>query len=388
MDNEVGSNIEIFCSYAHEDKKLAEKILAHMGKGNDITWYDNMIVPGTVWSEEIEFHLNKAKIILFLVSVDFISSDYCCEIEVPRAMERQARGEVYVIPILLRPVFREKTPYYSLQWLPTDVQPVTNWTKEEEAFVDIVAGIWRVIDALSHSSRGDDLFQQRKFGDALIAYACALNFERGNSFLYEKKGDAAFNSGHYNDAKEAYDQAIKLNPPKAKVAELWGKKAKVFNSMLEPNRLPISQLCDTMLEAYCEAYTLMSEIYKETDEHNSGTVFEDLDSAKDFIMNLMRSKGNSLLEFREWEQALEAYEEAIKWGGHNYELYIEKADVLFKLNRFAEAFSVYQKAVSLARTSDLTPLSVVNLAEKGKKKILEYFDDMERQRKEISDSLE
>jgi hypothetical protein len=40
-------------------------------------WYDGEISAGTEWAQEIKMHLNDAKVILLLISPDFINSDYC-----------------------------------------------------------------------------------------------------------------------------------------------------------------------------------------------------------------------------------------------------------------------------------------------------------------------
>jgi hypothetical protein len=46
--------------------------------------------------------LNRANVILLLISADFLASDYCYDVEMKRAMERHEAGEAIVIPIILR----------------------------------------------------------------------------------------------------------------------------------------------------------------------------------------------------------------------------------------------------------------------------------------------
>src|SRR5215467_4411202 len=101
----MASTIEVFYSYAHEDERLRNKLeqqLALLQRYEQITnWHDRKISPGREWSNEIDTNLNKAQIILLLVSPAFLSSDYCYGVEMKRALEKHERGEALVIPIIL-----------------------------------------------------------------------------------------------------------------------------------------------------------------------------------------------------------------------------------------------------------------------------------------------
>src|SRR5947209_5500460 len=99
---------KIFFCYAHEDEPLLKRLKAQLRplqrKGIIEVWNDRDINAGTEWEQEISKHLNTAHIILLLISPDFMNSDYCYSTEMKRALERHKRGEVRVIPIILRPV--------------------------------------------------------------------------------------------------------------------------------------------------------------------------------------------------------------------------------------------------------------------------------------------
>src|SRR5438270_2670007 len=101
-------SIEIFISYADEDDLLRQKLDKHLSlleQHNHITiWHKGRIIPGQEPANEIDAHLNRAQIILLLVSPDFMASQYLNGIEVKRAMERYAAGDAHVIPVILRRV--------------------------------------------------------------------------------------------------------------------------------------------------------------------------------------------------------------------------------------------------------------------------------------------
>lgn len=156
MEPQPDRPIEVFYSYAHEDEKLRdelEKHLANLKRQKIITaWHDRNISAGTEWDDEIKNHLNRASVILLLISPDFMNSDYCNEVEVKRGMERHEAGEARVIPVILRPVDWKGAPFSKLQALPTDVRPITTWGNQDEAFLDVTKGIRKAIEELSGPS--------------------------------------------------------------------------------------------------------------------------------------------------------------------------------------------------------------------------------------------
>ncbi len=144
--------IEVFYSYAHEDEKLRDKlsnhlrILARQGVIED--WWDRRITAGGDFADRIDEHLERAQVILLLISADFIASDYAYEIEMKRALERHQAGDARLIVVLLRPVLYEDSPFSGLKILPLDARPVTKWPNADEAFANVAAGIKAVVQEL------------------------------------------------------------------------------------------------------------------------------------------------------------------------------------------------------------------------------------------------
>ena len=147
-------SIEIFFCYAREDEDLCQglekQLRALRRQGIIDLWHDRQIIPGTEWEHQIDQHLTTARIILLLISPDFMDSDYCYGIEMKRAMERHERGEARVIPIILRPVNWDSLPFADLRVLPSEGKPVcsSDGTTEDEAFYDVVQGIRQVVGTL------------------------------------------------------------------------------------------------------------------------------------------------------------------------------------------------------------------------------------------------
>lgn len=144
------SKITAFISYAHKDEKLLDQLKPHLSKlkrqGLIQTWDDRAIIGGQEWAGEIAQNLERADVILLLISADFINSDYCWGIELERAVERHENGTARVVPIILRPTDWSDTPFSKFQAFPKNGEPVTSWNNRDEAFVDIAKGLRRVVE--------------------------------------------------------------------------------------------------------------------------------------------------------------------------------------------------------------------------------------------------
>ena len=112
-------------------------------------WHDRKITAGTEWAGAIDAHLQSAQIILMLVSADFMTSDYCYDVEMQRAMARHEAKEARVIPVILRPVDWQAAPFGKLQALPKDGKPITTWPNQDDAFVNVARGIRAVAQELT-----------------------------------------------------------------------------------------------------------------------------------------------------------------------------------------------------------------------------------------------
>ena len=142
----------VFFSYSHKDEALRDELEIHLKllqRQNVISaWHDRKILPGSEWDQEIDHYLERAQIILLLISADFIASDYCWDKEVELAMMRHEANEAVVIPIMLRPCDWKDTPFGRLQGLPRKMKPVTTWGNRDAAWTDVVKGIRRTAENL------------------------------------------------------------------------------------------------------------------------------------------------------------------------------------------------------------------------------------------------
>lgn len=150
--DKVSQKLRVFVSYSHADEALKKKLLQHLQPLKRLhlieSWDDRAIKPGDDWGDEISKNLDRADIILLLVSIDFINSEYCYDIEMERALERSEEGEAVVVPVILRSCLWKSAPFAKLQAIPTDGKAVTSWVDQDEAYANIADGIKQAAERL------------------------------------------------------------------------------------------------------------------------------------------------------------------------------------------------------------------------------------------------
>lgn len=188
--------IKLFISYSHQDEKLCKRLkdhLTHLERNKTIEfWYDRKIKPGENWDSKIKTKLEEADVILFLISADFIASEYIYEVEVKIAMERYKNGDARLIPIMLRHFDLESTRYEAIQGLPTGMKPVASkkyWEDEDEAFEDVVKGLKKIFadikkewDLYPLSPPGDEI--KPELGYLFCEALKHLDYNEQKDFVY------------------------------------------------------------------------------------------------------------------------------------------------------------------------------------------------------------
>ena len=156
-------SIEIFISYSHKDEELKNELYIHLAglrrQGKITSWQDRDIEAGEEWDIEIKARLESAKIILLLITPKFIASDSCFDKEMQRAMERHAAGSARVIPIIMKPCDWQSSPFGKLQVLPKDAKPVTRWEDQDEALLNAVLGVRRVVKSMQHKASKPSVYE-------------------------------------------------------------------------------------------------------------------------------------------------------------------------------------------------------------------------------------
>lgn len=137
--------IELFFSYSHHDETMRNELEIHLTmlkrQGLVRAWHDRRIIAGKEFDREISDHLERADVILLLLSPHFLASDYCYETEAQRALQRHEEGTAIVIPVILQPCDWLESPFQKLRATPTDGKPIAKFPNVNDAFLEVTRDI-------------------------------------------------------------------------------------------------------------------------------------------------------------------------------------------------------------------------------------------------------
>ena len=112
---ESKQTVPTFLCYSHKDEVWKERIATHLGalaqQGIMEIWDDRQLAIGTDWVGSLEEIIGRARILLPLVSADFLASRFIIQHEVPLLVERRIKEGVRVIPVIVRPCAWEQVPW-------------------------------------------------------------------------------------------------------------------------------------------------------------------------------------------------------------------------------------------------------------------------------------
>lgn len=137
----IHNTLKVFISYSKKDIAYKGELETHLTalrrEGLISSWSDCELLPGEDWDIRIKRELQEAHIILLLVSSDYLATDYIWTVELEQALIRHEKGEVDVVPIILRPCMWESAPFARLTALPHKGKPISNYREKDEAWTEI-----------------------------------------------------------------------------------------------------------------------------------------------------------------------------------------------------------------------------------------------------------
>jgi hypothetical protein len=163
----MGNEVKVFYCYSRKDEELREEIdtcLSLLKRQGYITsWHDRKILAGAEWEKKIDRELQSSKIVLLLVSLNFLASDYCYDKELTRAMEMHENGDALVVPVIVKPCDWQHTPFASLQAIPRDGKPLTTWSNRDEGLLSITTELRKAIISFLDSQKSISFESIRKW---------------------------------------------------------------------------------------------------------------------------------------------------------------------------------------------------------------------------------
>ena len=100
-------------------------------------WSDRCIEPGERWDERIRQELEKAHVVVFLVSARFEATDDIQAVEIARAVSRVHHRKCRVVPVILEKCDWEHSPLSAFQALPAKGRPVRDTRPIRDAWFEV-----------------------------------------------------------------------------------------------------------------------------------------------------------------------------------------------------------------------------------------------------------
>lgn len=159
---------KIFISYSKQDLKLVNKFIEHLSSlqrdGKVSNWYCSELEAGSVWNDEIQRKLEEADIACFMVSPNFMKTDYIHEHEIKKAFERKDKDSNFkIVPIILN-FCRWTTENNNLgkyTALPYTAKPVMDFKNQDMAWY-IVEECLRLMIDNDLNPIGEKFYEEQK----------------------------------------------------------------------------------------------------------------------------------------------------------------------------------------------------------------------------------
>ena len=207
--------------------------------------------------------------------------------------------------------------------------------------------------AAAWKSRGDALFNLRRYPGALEAYDQAIKIEPNNLKALNNKGKILYQQGQFPQAVEAHQQAIEID---ANNADAWSSKG-------------LAQMSLQQYQQALESFDKAREI--KPDEPSiwlqKGIILKTLqrpDEARQFYQEalavydekiakddrnplLWTDRGTVLLQLNRPQDALSSYDKALLYNENFYEALLGKANALNAFQEYEQALAVFDKATKI-----------------------------------------
>jgi len=148
--------LRLFISYAHVDEKIRKKDVTAVFRVLEnerlvTVWDDRMLIPGDEWDTEIREKVRTADLVVFLVTREFIISNYIRSVEAAIALQRAREGRARIVAIVLRRCSWQNQPwarYHILPIMTETRQAVQDWRPQSHAWDEVERQLRRLAQRL------------------------------------------------------------------------------------------------------------------------------------------------------------------------------------------------------------------------------------------------
>lgn len=121
---------KLFISYSSRNAAFIKRFITHLeilkAAGLIDPWYDRMIESGTKWDDSIRAEMRSSDVIIFLLSPDFLATEYIMKTEIPLAIEQHKNDVSKFFFIELQPCGWKRTEIANYQQTDDAHDPTKN----------------------------------------------------------------------------------------------------------------------------------------------------------------------------------------------------------------------------------------------------------------------
>jgi tetratricopeptide (TPR) repeat protein len=193
---------------------------------------------------------------------------------------------------------------------------------------------------------GKDLYNKKRYLDALNAFEQALQHDPDDASIYNLKGEVLSDLKRYEEALTAYERAIQLDPAFALAHGNKGatlKNLQRYEEALAANERAI-QLDSTVALAYNSKGGILLALNR---FQEALTAYERAIQLDPTLASAFSNKSVTLMHLKRYEEALAACDQAILLNPTSAAASCNKGSALSTLKRYEEAIAAYDQAIRL-----------------------------------------
>jgi internalin A len=163
---------KIFISYSKDDLPMVNQFIKHLAplkrSGLVEKWYCTELMAGSDWDATIQAHFDAADIVCFMVSHNFLATNYIYEYELKKAFERRAAEEkskhpqpLKIVPIILEYCSWTGSGQYNLAQytaLPYIAKPIADFKDQNMGWYVVVESLKYLIENFQLNPTGNDAY--------------------------------------------------------------------------------------------------------------------------------------------------------------------------------------------------------------------------------------
>ena len=208
--------------------------------------------------------------------------------------------------------------------------------------------------------RGEVLYRLERFEAANTAYNKTLKMQPDNAVVWNRKGKALYKLELYPEALAAQDKAIKLKPDYVQSLSDRGialiglgqypQALEAFNQAQEVDPLdPTLWQNKALVLQYLGRPQEASRLYQEALEAYERVIAENPENITAFL-----DKANVLSKLQRQQEALDTYEQVISINKDSHLAWLGKGNALFALRKYPEALAAFDRTVKVQPKSYIT----------------------------------